>query len=119
MKLGRVRLTGDRRKGYAPIDTLKAGVDFTARDRREGQERSNVKALARCLEKNPRKPKLRRGSNICGGEISRRCNGSTVGQDPEGEPSLCATSNDRRVRMDENLLGWLSGKTPEEKSRTW
>jgi hypothetical protein len=48
----------------------------------------------------------------------RRCHGSTIGQDPEGE-TLLGSVNDRRVRNGESLLDWLSGKTPEVKSRTW
>jgi hypothetical protein len=40
-KLGRVRVTGDRRKGCTSIDTLKANVDFTLRGQweRPGAER--------------------------------------------------------------------------------
>ena len=68
-KLGRVERTEDRRKGWASIDTLEVNVDITMRDRREEHERSIVKAFARCTEKNPREPKLKRGSRICDGYI--------------------------------------------------
>jgi len=67
-KLGRVRVAGDRRKGDASIDTLKASVVLTVREWRGRSRAEQREGVARCIEEDPRKQKLRRGSRPAKGK---------------------------------------------------
>jgi len=64
MKLERGELSGDGREGYASIDTLKANVDITVRDRRGGHEWRGVKTSARCIERKTRGSKNSGGDRV-------------------------------------------------------
>ena len=61
-------MTGDSRKGNASIDTLMADVYLTARDWRGRSRAEQREGVARCIEEDPRKHKLKRGSGPAKGK---------------------------------------------------
>ena len=64
-KLRRVELSRDRRKGKALIETLEARCSrHSEAEVWKVMNGGGVKALPRCQEKNPKEPKLKRGSEL-------------------------------------------------------